>query len=137
MKNHPYLRAYMAGIVVPTPLLLLILTFFCMARFVYHVPLAVERVIVFPMALVPNLWGAWNMLFLLLRSHQHLPIGLHGAILPLLLAPLGYAMTKALGFELPAYAPTVFSIALPIVLVIYYLVWKYLVRYLNELLGIA
>jgi hypothetical protein len=29
---------------------------------VYNVPVPIERVIVFPMAVVPNLWGAWNVL---------------------------------------------------------------------------
>jgi len=35
MNNHPYLRAYMAGISVPTPILLVALTAFTIARFVY------------------------------------------------------------------------------------------------------
>ena len=38
MSNHAYLRAYMAGISVPTPLLLISLTAFFMARFVYNIP---------------------------------------------------------------------------------------------------
>ena len=62
MNNHPYLRAYMAGIAVPTPLLLVALTLFSIARFVYNVPIPVERVIIFPMAIVPNLFGVWNVL---------------------------------------------------------------------------
>ena len=57
MNAHPYLRAYMAGISVPTPLLLVALTLFSIARFVYNVPVPVERVIIFPMAIVPNLFG--------------------------------------------------------------------------------
>ena len=43
MSNHPYLRAYMAGISVPTPLLLIPLTAFFMARFVYNILVPVER----------------------------------------------------------------------------------------------
>ena len=54
MSNHPYLRAYMAGISVPTPLLLIPLTAFFMARFVYNIPVPVERVIIFPMAIITN-----------------------------------------------------------------------------------
>ena len=58
MNTHSYLRAYMAGISVPTPLLLVALFLFSIARFVYNVPVPVERVIIFPMAIVPNLFGA-------------------------------------------------------------------------------
>ena len=68
MNNHPYLRAYMAGISVPTPLLLVALTLFSIARFVYNVPIPVERVIIFPMAIIPNLFGVWNVLHLASRS---------------------------------------------------------------------
>ena len=71
MSNHPYLRAYMAGISVPTPLLLIPLTAFFVARFVYNIPIPVERVIIFPMAIIPNLFGVWNMLHLASRAHTH------------------------------------------------------------------
>src|SRR5208282_3822125 len=82
MNNHPYLRAYMAGIAVPTPLLLVALMLFSIARFAYNVPIPLERVIIFPMAIIPNLFGVWNMLHLASRSYTHLPLGIHGAILP-------------------------------------------------------
>jgi RNA polymerase sigma-70 factor (ECF subfamily) len=35
-----------------------------------NVPIPIERVIVFPMALIPNLWGFWNMLYVWLRQHR-------------------------------------------------------------------
>ena len=95
MNNHPYLRAYMAGISVPTPLLLVALTLFSIARFVYNVPIPVERVIIFPMAIIPNLFGVWNMLYLASRSHTHLPLGIHGAILPFILAPTGFFLGRS------------------------------------------
>src|SRR5437667_351118 len=88
MNQHIYLRAYMAGIVVPTIFLLVVVTVFTIARYVYNIPVPMERVIVFPMAVVPNAWGLWNVLFVALRSRLQLPIGLHGALLPILLAPL-------------------------------------------------
>ena len=68
--NHPYLRAYMAGIVVPTAFLLVGMTAFTLARFVFEVPVPIERVVVFPMALIPNLFGVWNMLYVGLRSRS-------------------------------------------------------------------
>ena len=66
--NHPYLRAYMAGIVVPTAFLLVVMIVFTLARFVFDVPVPIERVVVFPMALIPNLFGLWNIFYVGLRS---------------------------------------------------------------------
>jgi len=65
--NHPYLRAYMAEISVPAPLLPIALTAFFIARFVYNIPVPVERVIIFPISIIPNLFGVWNMLHLATR----------------------------------------------------------------------
>ena len=63
MKQHPYLRAYMAGIVVPTLVLLAAITVFTIARYVCAVPLPIERLIIFPLTIVPNLWGLWNIIW--------------------------------------------------------------------------
>ena len=146
MNTHPYLRAYMAGISVPTPLLLGVLTAFSIARFGYHVPVPVERVIIFPMAIVPNLFGVWNLLYVASRSR--LPLGVHGAILPFILAPTGFLIAHSLGFlkltgdgfsyfdvvEIP-YAHV--ALVFPVVVIVYYLVWKYLIGFFNQLAGIA
>jgi len=148
MKTHPFLRAYMAGIVVPTMLLLVAMTVFFVSRYVFQIPVPIERVIVFPMALVPNLFGVWNILYVWLRPRRHLPIGFHGALLPFVLAPIAFTITTSLGFlEVTprgfilfqaitihySFAATVFLCAL----ITYYLVWKHLVGFFNELLGIA
>lgn len=137
MKRHVYLRAYMAGVTIPTMFLLLVLIGFCIARFGYNISVPIERVLVFPMALVPALWGLWNMLHLSLETRFHVPLGIHGAILPLLLGPVGYVMTQVIGFTFPDYATRAFLIGLVGVMIIYYLVWKYFVRFFNELLGIG
>ncbi|HUE42886.1 MAG TPA: hypothetical protein VMP12_04945 [Candidatus Sulfotelmatobacter sp.] len=137
MNQHTYLRAYMAGIVVPTIVLLLVAAGFTFARYVYNVPVPIERVIVFPMAVVPNLWGLWNIAFIASHERTHLPIGLHGAILPLILAPLGILMTLLLDFTIPGFATHIFPIAAPVALIAYYLIWKYFVGLLNQILGIA
>jgi hypothetical protein len=145
--NHPYLRAYMAGIVVPTAFLLVALTAFTLARFVFEVPVPIERLIVFPMAIVPNMFGVWNMLYVASRSRSGLSIGAHGALLPLVLIPLGLTLGTVLGViridqggvhafqavSLP-YIRGVF--VLPVVIVVYYLVWKYIVAFLNDLVGV-
>jgi hypothetical protein len=145
--NHPYLRAYMAGVVTPTAFLLVALTAFTLARFVFDVPVPIERVIVFPMALIPNLFGAWNMLYLRLRPHSRLSIGAHGALLPFVLIPLGLTLGTALGVitidrdGLQAFHAVTLPYArglvvLPVVVIVYYLVWKYIVAFLNELVGL-
>ena len=54
MNKHPYLRAYLAGIAIPTAVLLVVMTVYTIVRYVYAVPVPIERIIVFPMAAVPN-----------------------------------------------------------------------------------
>jgi len=148
MSNHPYLRAYMAGISVPTPLLLIPLAAFFIARFVYNIPTPVERVIIFPMAIIPNLFGVWNMLHLASRERTSLPLGIHGAILPFIIAPAGFLLGRSLGFlHTTQYGFVYFgvveihytflSVVFPAVLIVYYLVWKYLIGFCNQVAGIA
>lgn len=148
MNNHPYLRAYMAGISVPTPLLLIALTLFFTARFVYNIPVPVERVIIFPMAIIPNLFGVWNMLHLVSREHTRLPLGVHGAILPFIIAPAGFLLGRCLGilqtthsgfmyFGVVEIHYTFIAVVFPVALIVYYLVWKYLIGFFNQVAGIA
>jgi len=144
MRPHPYLRAYMAGIVVPTMFLLVIMSVDAYHRFYFEVsnqfvlglparPL--ERALLFPMAIVPNVWGLWNMLYLALRSRVRLPIGAHGSLLVLVILPCGVLLARTLDvftiqwrFALPM---------VPIGMAIYYLAWKHIVGFLNEEMGIA
>lgn len=132
---HPYLRAYMAGITVPTILLLVAATGFCIIRYVLELPVPIERVIVFPMAVIPNAWGLWNMAFVALHSRAKMSIGPHGALLPLLLGPLGMVMASILNLGFPPIR--VLPIAALVAFSLYYLAWKYLVGFLNGVLGIA
>ena len=148
MSNHPYLRAYMAGISAPTPLLLVALTLFFMARFVYNIPVPIERVIIFPMAIIPNLFGVWNILYLASRARTHLPLGIHGAILPFIIAPAGFLLGRCLGFLHTTHNSlmyfgvveihyTFLAMVFPVALIVYYLVWKYLIGFFNQVAGIA
>jgi len=147
MNTHPYLRAYLAGVFVPTLVLPLLLTF-VVIRLVHQVPIPVEQALIFPMAVVPLLWGLWNMLWLVSAKRTHLPIGLHGAILPLLLMPIGAKLATCVGMlAIGDYGVTWFQTAhVPYALIApmflaalvgYYLVWKYVVGFLNRVLGIA
>jgi hypothetical protein len=137
MNKHPYLRAYLAGIAVPTVFLLVGMTAYTVIRYVYAVPIPIERVIVFPMAAVPNAWGLWNVLYRVTLANRHVSLGVFGGTLPLLLAPGGYVVTRLLGFSVPHEVFVVAPFALPVALVVYYLVWKYFVGFLNAELGIA
>ena len=148
MNTHRYLRAYMAGTVVPSVALLVALTVFVVTRLLLPVPIPVERIIIFPMALVPNAFGLWNMLYVYSRPHHHLPIGLHGALLPMILVSAGAFSAVCGGFlTIGAHGVTWFqAINVPYLLVglwflgavvLYYLVWKYVVGFLNQVLGIA
>ena len=137
MNRHPFLRAYLAGICVPTIFLLLVATGFTFMRYIFDVPVPVERVIVFPMAVVPNLWGLWNILFLASHQRLHLPLGLHGVLLPFLLAPLGMMAAGLLNFPIQTFALHVLPFAAPVALIVYYLAWKYLVGALNAELGVG
>jgi len=148
MNTHPYLRAYMAGIVVPTIVLLFLLTGFVIARFVCQVPIPIERAMIFPMGIVPSAFGFWNIFYLWLRPRRHLPIGFHGALLPCLLVPSGYLLGRALGiltlgpsgivyFQAATIPYSFFVVGFSVGLIAYYLIWKYLVGFFNEVLGIA
>jgi hypothetical protein len=148
MNSHPYLRAFLAGAFVPTLILPLLLLGFIILRLVLQVPLPFERGLIFPMALVPSMWALWNMLWLGSHSRTGLPIGAHGALLPLLLLPGGAILATCLGIlNLGSNGATWFhSLYLPYVYIApffvgalagYYLMWKYVVGFLNRTLEIA
>ena len=148
MNIQPYLRAYLAGVFVTTLFLPLMLTAFIVVRLVFQLPVPIERGLIFPMALVPAVWGLWNVLWLASHARTHFNVGVHGALLPFLLLPCGAVAARCLGvLQLGATSATWFqSVPLPYALIAagfcfgvaaYYLVWKYVVGFLNRELGIA
>ncbi len=148
MNTHPYLRAFLAGILLPTLIMPLFLIAFIVLRLGIQISLPIERGIVFPMGLVPILWGLWNMLWQGSHPSTHLSVGQHGALLPFLLLPTGTLMATRLGvLQLgAAHAIWFSSITIPYGLIAvffaaalagYYLSWKYIVGFVNRVLGIA
>ncbi len=148
MNPHPYLRAFLAGAFVPTLVLPLMLTGFIVARLVLQFPFPIERGLVFPMALVPSLWAIWNMLWLGSHTRTHLALGIHGVLLPLLLMPAGAVLATCLGilslglsgvtwFRTLYFPYLLIAPCFLAVLAAYYLLWKYVVGFLNRTLGIA
>ena len=148
MNNHPYLRAYLAGLGVPTLIMPLLLASYLTARYALGAQIPIERGLVFPMALAPNIFGLWNMLYQRVHRTSTIRIGPFGAILPFLIGPFGYLVTRALGilmlqqstitwfgaFTVPY---VVVLMGFCVVVTVYYLVWKYVVNFFNETLGIA
>jgi hypothetical protein len=131
---HPYLRAYLAGIALPTmvvPVVIAVLS-------VQHPtgrPFHIEDVAIFPIGLVPNAWGLWNMLFVWMRKRWRIPAGLHGALLVLVLAPVAYTIQLTLGKML--WTRDLFVVGFPAALAGYYLAWKYIVSRFNDVLGVG
>ncbi len=148
MNTHPYLRAYIAGIFVPTLVLPVLLTVFIVTRMVLQTPVPIERALIFPMAIVPSLFGLWNMLYLSYHARTQIPIGAHGAVLPVIMAPIGALVGSCLGvlafgdtgvvwFQTLHVPYTLIAPGFLCALAGYYLVWKYVVGSLNGVLGIA
>jgi hypothetical protein len=148
MNTHPYLRAYLAGIFIPALALPLVLVGFIVVRIVLLAPVPIEQALIFPMAIVPMLWGLWNMLYVWSRQHTHLPIGLHGALLPVLMAPVGACVAVCLHaltlgpnglvwFQALTIPYALIVCAFLAILAGYYLIWKYAVDFVNRVLGIA
>lgn len=148
MKLHAYLRAYLAGVFFPTLVLPLLLAVFIVARLMLKLPIPIEQAMIFPMAVVPSLFGLWNMMWQSLHSRSSVSIGLHGAALPVLMMPIGAIVGHGLGvLEFGSSGVTWFhALYAPYVLIApnvvaalvgYYLVWKYIVGGLNRVLEIA
>jgi hypothetical protein len=148
MNNHPYLRAYLGGAFMPTLVLPLMLVGFILLRLVLGVPFPIERFIIFPMAVVPAFFGLWNMLWLGSHTRTRLPIGLHGAILPFLGAPVGATVAHFLGvleigpqhitwFQAIHVLYALIAVVFLAAVAVYYLVWKYIIGFANRVLGIA
>jgi hypothetical protein len=148
MNSHPYLRAFMAGTLVPTLVLPLLLAAFLVLRVGLQVSFPIERGLIFPMALVPALWGLWNILWQYSRERTHLSVGVHGAFLPPLMVPMGALIANHGGvltlgartvtwFNAVTVPYTLIALFLAIGMAAYYLAWKYVVGFVNRLLGIA
>ena len=135
MKTHPYLRAYMAGVLLPSWFLLIVITVFLIALVTDRIPARLTSAIVFPMAIVPNLWGAWNALYQLPGLRRRVSIGAFGALLPLILVPAG--LTLAAELNLGFFTVRQAAMMLPVAMAIYYLAWKYAVAFFNRIVELG
>lgn len=148
MNSHPNLRAFLAGVFVPTLILPGMLGLFLLVHYAFERSFPVERGLVFPMGLLPALWGLWNVVWRWSHPTTHLSLGAHGALLPLLMLPAGALIASYLGIlalgangviwfqvvHVPyAWIGAVFAAGLAV----YYLVWKHVVGFVNQTLGVA
>jgi len=135
MNAHPYLRAYMAAVLLPTWVLLIWLGALLFGHWTWGISARLQSAMVFPMAVVPNLWGLWNVLYLWLELHRRLSIGAFGALLPVVLVPAGVALASALDLEF--YSMPKAAVFLPLPMAVYYLAWKYGVAFFNRIVGLG
>lgn len=148
MKPHPYLRAYMAGAMVPTVFVMFVVVIYTIIRYGMGAPFPIEKGIIFPVALVPNLFGIWNVVYAKIHQRHRILLGVHGALLPFIIAPI--ALTIAVSVGIVQFLPNALlcfqeirvpypalGVGFACALIIYYLVWKYLVGFLNEVVGVA
>ena len=135
MNSHPYLKTYMAGVLLPSLFLLVVLTAFVVERLVFQLEFPIEQIIVFPMAVVPNLWGVWNVIYLAAVRKSRLPLGVWGAVLPIILAPGGLALQRLLGASFFTMGQV--AIVLPVAVAVYYLLWKHAVGFFNDVVGVG
>lgn len=131
---HPYLRAYMSGIALPTMVVPLVLVGLSLKGSTGH-EFHIEDVLIFPLGLVPNAWGLWNMLYVWLRRRRDIAVGVYGASLVVLLAPAALGLQLVLGKVI--WTPGLFAIGFPIAVIAYYLAWKFVVGRFNDALGIG
>ena len=131
---HLYLRAYMAGIALPTMVIPLVLVAVA-SHGASPRPFHLEDVVIFPLALVPNAWGLWNILLAAIRRRRPVDPGIFGAALLLVLGPLGYAIQASMGMMV--WTPSLLAAGIPITIALYYLTWKHIVSRFNDMLGIG
>ena len=148
MNTHPYLRAFLAGVFVPTLILPGMLLLFLILHYAFQPSFPVERGLIFPMSLIPVTWGLWNVLWKWSHPSTHLSVGAHGAVLPFLLLPAGTLIGTSSGvlhlgsssvmwFQVIQISYALIALFFTAALAVYYLVWKYIVAFVNRTLGIA
>ena len=125
----------MAGIVPPTALSLLVYVLMTLGRSLFSFqPPAVESFIVFPLVVIPNLWGIWNGIRATMR--RRLPLAVHGALLPIINFGLGYVLMRTADYVPSAQMMRFGPVSLLMTMAFYYLTWKFAVGFLNTLVDV-
>ncbi|MBI5084156.1 MAG: hypothetical protein HZB13_06110 [Acidobacteria bacterium] len=131
------LRAYMAGAALPTLFLPFALAAYYAIRSGLEPMIGLERLVQFPLALAPLLWGIWNVVWAAQPEQKRLPLGVHGAVVPVVAAPLLVWGCGWLGVPLPEQAMAYIGPGVPLTMVLYFVLWRTVVGYLNRLLEVG
>jgi hypothetical protein len=132
MRSHPYVRAFLAGIALPT---LVVCAAGLMTVLLFdRLEPRIQRALLLPIATNPVAWGFWNVVWVALRPRWRVQIGWHGAILAALLIAVGVFLAGRL--EVSEVTPQRAGTVLIPIAVAYYLLWRYAVSFLNSLVGL-
>lgn len=129
--SHRYVRAYLAGIALPTLVVsaagLIAVVFFDRMNPPF------QRALLLPVAINPAIWGFWNVVWVAL-GRRRIQIGWHGAMLAVVLIGVGVLLAGLLNVSevTPERGGTVL---IPTGLA-YYLLWRYGVSFLNAVVGL-
>src|SRR5262245_30683902 len=132
MRSYRYVRAYLAGIALPT--LVVCAAGSITVVFFDRLEPAIQRALFRPIAAIPVLWGIWNVVWVALGPRRRLQIGWHGAILAALLIGVGVLLAGRL--DVSEVTPLRGSMVLIPTGVPYYVLWRYGVSLLNSLVGL-
>jgi len=87
------------------------------------------------MAVVPNLWGLWNILYVALLARRRISLGLFGRSCRSSSFPR-VGLRSPRGVAVPSFVPHALPSSSRSASAIYYLVWKHLVGALNAIVGL-
>lgn len=130
-----HLKAFVSGLTLPAVLLP-----FIFMLVTYSAKELNNSTLVF-MHFIPVIWGIWNVLYFaffrnvsIASFNEDIKIGIWGAILGLLLACIAifwFNITASISLHIPHYLPLIIA---PI---LYAILWRYIVKKLNDVLGVG
>ena len=132
MRAQRYLRAYLAGVALPT-IVVGAAGFLIVGQF-DRFDVSIQRALILPLATNPMIWGLWNVAWVALTPRRRAPIGWHGALLAVLL--IGVGVFLATRFDVSDVTPRGGAAALVPFGLAYYLLWRYGVSRLNSVVGL-
>jgi hypothetical protein len=132
VRAHRYVRAYLAGIAIPTVVVCVAGTIAVI--FFDELEPSVQRALILPIAINPVIWGCWNVVWASLGPPRRAQIGWHGAVLAVLLTGLGLLLAP--GLSVSGVTPRRGAAVLVPTGFAYYILWRYGVSFLNSLVGV-
>ena len=129
---HPYVRAYLTGVALPTLVVCLAGSIAVLSFDRLDPPL--QRALLLPIVTNPVVWGIWNVVWVALGPRRRVEIGWHGAMLAVLL--IGVGVWLAARLDVSQVTPQRGAIVLIPTGLAYYVLWRYGVSFPNALVGL-